>query len=321
VSAAGQTACAQFAERVATEDNISFMSPRECKSRQEQGELCYVLDVRQLDEYRAGHVPGARFCPGTQTALLVESVVGVKNATIVTTCDARARGILAASLLTGMGYPHVHVLDGGTQAWTAHGFPLEVGEPQEIDYGQPAWLARLLLGLPAHVQPQALPIPGLADARAQTRVIAPAALQARLATGDRVVLLDLRSAGDFATAHIPGARWLSRGRLDLQIEQEAPDKTADVVLYCRRGTESTLSVPTLKNLGYQQVLVLQSGFEAWKKAGFLTEQGLGAQAEFEELAIAEVGLLGSGPYGYSNQRMAQYLKDEEELGAKYRRRR
>lgn len=44
-----------------------------------------------------------------------------------------------------------------------------------------------------------------------------------------------------------------------------------------------------------------------------TEQGSGAQAEFEELAIAEVGLLGSGPYGYSNERMAKHLK-EEELG-------
>ena len=145
----------------------------------------------------------------------------MKNATIVTVCDARARGIVAASLLTGMGYPHVYVLNGGTQAWAAQGFPLEVGEPQEIDYGQPAWLARLLLGLPAHVQPQDLPIPGLADARVQTSFIAPAALQARLAAGEGVVLLDLRSAGDFATAHIPGARWLSRGRLDLQIVQEA----------------------------------------------------------------------------------------------------
>jgi rhodanese-related sulfurtransferase len=319
VSTASQAACAQFAERVAAEDNISFMSPRELKARQEQGELCYLLDVRQLDEYRDGHVPGACFCPGTQTALLVESVVGVKNATIVMLCDARARGILAAALLTGMGYPHVYVLNGGTQAWTAHGFPLEGGEPQEIDYGQPAWLARLLLGLLAHAQPQDLPIPGLADARAQTSFIAPAALQARLATDERVVLLDLRSAGNFATAHIPGARWLSRGRLDLQIEQEALHKDLMVVLYCRKGTESTLSTPTLRNLGYQKVLVLQGGFEAWKSAGFPTAQGLGAQAEFEELAIAEVGLLGSGPYGYSNARMAKYLKDEEALGAKYQR--
>ena len=321
VSAASHTACAQFAERVAAEDKIPFLTPRELKARQDQGDLCYLLDVRQLDEYRAGHVPGARFCPGTQTALLVECFVGVKNAAIVTMCESRARGILAAALLKGMGYPHVVVLDGGTTAWTANGFALETGEPHEVDYGQPAWLARLLLGLPAGVEPQALPIPGLADAHAQASVIAPETLRTRITTGDRCTVLDLRSAGDFATAHIPGARWLSRGRLDLQIEQEAPDKTAEVVLYCRKGTESTLSVPTLKAFGYHKVSVVDGGFAAWKKAGFPTEQGLGAQAEFEELAIAEVGLLGSGPYGYSNERMAQYLKDEEALGAKYQRQR
>lgn len=160
----------------------------------------------------------------------------------------------------------------------------------------------------------------LAAARAQTSFLTPRVLQQqRLATGERVVLSDIRSAGDFATAHIPGARWLSRGRLDLQIAQEAPHKDSVVVLYCRKGNEATLSAPTLNTLGYHRVSVLDGGFEAWKRAKFPTEQGLGAQAEFEELASAEVGLLGSGPYGYSNERMARYLKEEEELGAKYQR--
>jgi rhodanese-related sulfurtransferase len=143
----------------------------------------------------------------------------------------------------------------------------------------------------------------------------------RINTGEPIVLFDLRSAGDFGTAHIPGARWLSRGRLDVQIEQEATDKTAEVVLYCRTGNESTLSAPMLNDLGYDKGMVLAGGFAAWKAAQYPTEQGLGAQAEFEELAIAEVGLLGPGPYGYTNERMAKYLKDEEALGAKFRRKR
>ncbi len=63
---------------------------------------------------------------------------------------------------------------------------------------------------------------------------------------------------------------------------------------------------------------MQGGFDAWKAAQFPVEQGLGEQAEFEELAIAEVGLFGGGPYGFSHERMAQYLRDEEALGHKYR---
>jgi rhodanese-related sulfurtransferase len=320
VSATGQAACEQFAERVAREDGIPFLSPQELQTRRDSGELLYLLDVRELNEYRAGHIPGARFCQGTQAALLIESLVGVRNATVVTTCDDRARGVLATALLKGMRYPHVYVLDGGTRAWAAQGFPLEAGEPQEIDYGQPGWLARLLPGFPAGFHPQELPIPGLAEASAQATFITPEALHTRIAVGESPLLLDLRSAGDFATAHIPGARWLSRGRLDLQIEQDVPKKDTSIMLYCRKGKESTLSVPLLKEMRYQNVSVLQGGFEAWKEAGFSTEQGLGEYAAFEELAVAEVGLLGSGPYGYNNERMAKYLKDEEELGAKYRRR-
>ncbi|MGE0822357.1 MAG: rhodanese-like domain-containing protein [Candidatus Binatia bacterium] len=319
VSAAAQAASAQFAEQVAIEDRISFMTPRDLQARQVQGALFYVLDVRQLDEYRAGHVPGAHFCPGTQTALLVESLVGVKNATIVTTCDQRARGIIAASLLKDMGYPHVCVLDGGTAAWAAHGFLLETGDPYEIDYGQPPWLARLLLGLPTDVQPRPRPIPGLAEARAQATTLSASNLNETLTAGKPCVLLDVRSAGDFATAHIPGARWLSRGRLDLQIAEAVPQKEATIVLYCRQGNEATLSASTLHKMGYSNVVVLDGGFAAWKAAELPTESGLGTQTEFEALAVAEVGLFGTGPYGYSNERMAQYLKDEEELGARFRR--
>ena len=72
-------------------------------------------------------------------------------------CAGRARAIIAASLLKGAGYPDVSILDGGTTAWTEHGFGLETGMPQEIDFGQPVWMARLLQGLPAGVQPEPLP--------------------------------------------------------------------------------------------------------------------------------------------------------------------
>jgi rhodanese-related sulfurtransferase len=320
-SSTSLAACAQFAERIAVEDKIAFLTPQELQTRQQQGELLYLLDVRRLEEYRAAHLPGAHFCLGTQTALLVDSYVGVKNATVVTLCDARARAILAASLLKGMGYPRVFVLDGGVPAWQAQGFPLEIGEPDEIDYGQPSWLSRLMLGLPAGVQSRERPIVGLEEAKTQTTFLAPETLRERMKAGERFVLLDLRSAGDFATAHIPGARWLSRGRLDLEITRVVPERNLQIVLYCRRGKEAPLSTTMLRQLGYQQVFVLEGGFDAWKTADLSTEQGMGAQTEFAELAIAEVGLLGSGPYGYSNERMAKYLKDEEELGKKYRRKR
>ena len=136
--------------------------------------------------------------------------------------------ILAASLLKDMGYPQVYVLDGGVRGWAKQGFPMETGEPYEVDYGQPSWLARLLLGLPAGVQPRELPIPGLKEATTQVNFIAPEALQKIVTTSEYSTLFDLRSAGDFATAHLPGARWLSRSWLDLQINNHVPDRGTPV---------------------------------------------------------------------------------------------
>jgi rhodanese-related sulfurtransferase len=181
-------------------------------------------------------------------------------------------------------------------------------------------MARLLQGLPAGVQPEPLPVPGLAAAQAQAELLTPQALQDKLSTDEPLALLDVRSAGDFATAHVSGARWLSRGRLDIEIEEHVPNKAIPVVLMCRTGNLSPLSVPTLKALGYQSVAVLQGGYNAWQAAELPTEQGLGEQsgnAEYEQLAIEEVGLFGSGPYGFSHERMAKYLRDEEALGQKY----
>jgi hypothetical protein len=104
----------------------------------------------------------------------------------------------------------------------------------------------------------------------------------------------------------------------LRIGEVEPDKSTKIVLYCRKGVESTLASSTLKSLGYSQVYVLEGGFAAWKKAALPVEEGIGKQNELEELAIAEIGLWGTGRYGFTNERMAKYLKWEEALGEKYR---
>jgi len=317
-SVAAVESAEQFTARVAREDNIGLISPAEFNALSASGELFYPLDVRQADEFVAGHLPGARFCSGTQIQFVVDALVGVPNARVITVCDGRVRATVAASILKGMGYPRVAVLDGGVTAWQAGGYPLETGTPDELDYGEPPWLARFLQDFPPSLgAPQPLPTPGLNDARSRSVMIAPDELQRRLERQAGQVLLDLRGAGEFATGHIPGARWLSRGWIDLKIAEAAPDNRARVVLYCRRAIESVLAAETLSRLGYRDVAVLDGGFAAWQARGLAVEDGLGAQGELEEIAAAEVGLFGAGKFGYSNDRMARYLKDEEALGRRH----
>lgn len=309
----------RFAARLAREDNIGLLSASELKALSDSGELLYVLDVRQAHEFVTGHIPGARFCSGTQVQFVADALVGVPNAKVVAVCDGRVRATVAASILKGMGYPRVSVLDGGLAAWRSSGYPLEPGTPEELDYGEPPWLARFLQDFPPSLGAlKPLPVRGLNDARSLSNLVSANELQQRLERHAQQVLIDTRGAGEFSTAHVPGARWLSRGWIDLKIAEVVPDASASIVLYCRRAVESVLAAATLTQMGYRDVAVLDGGFEAWKARSLAVEEGLGSQSELEEIAFAEVGLFGAGKFGYSNERMARYLKDEEALGRRHR---
>lgn len=217
-----------------------------------------------------------------------------------------------------MGYTNVSVLDDGYPAWTAGGHEAETGAPFEIDYGQPPWLARFLQDFPSRFGPlRRLPLAEIETARERAGFVSADELR-ESQSAKLPVLIDLRGAGDFATAHLPGALWMSRGWLELRIAETARREDR-VVLYSRGETRSVLAASTLAALGYRDVAVLQGGFDDWKQRGLDIEEGLGRQTDLEEIAVAEIGLFGAGKFGYSNERMARYLKDEEALGRRYHR--
>ncbi len=308
----------EFAARLRSEDRIALITPGDLRSRIEADEFVYILDVRSGENYVAGHIPGARFCSATQVQFTADSLVGVQNAPVVMVCDGHVRATVAASILKGMGYTNVAVLDGGYPAWSVRGYATETGAPFEIDYGQPPWLARFLQDFPPKLGPlRRLPVPGIEQARERATFVSADALRESMGAKPPVII-DMRAAGDFSTAHIPGARWLSRGWLELKIAETAR-RDDRVVVYSRHETRSVLAASALAELGYRDAAVLQGGFENWKQRGFEIEEGLGQQSDLEEIAVAEIGLFGAGKFGYSNERMARYLKDEEALGRRYHR--
>ena len=308
----------EFATRLRSEDHIALITPGELWSRIEANEFLYILDVRSGENYVAGHIPGARFCSATQVQFAADALVGVQNAPVVMVCDGHIRATVAASILKGMGYTNVVVLDGGYPAWIARGYATETGAPFEIEYGQPPWLARFLQDFAPKLGPlRRLPLPGIEQARERASFVSADALHESLGAKPPVII-DLRGAGDFATAHVAGARWLSRGWLELKIAEMAR-RDDRVVVYSRHETRSVLAASALAELGYRDVAVLHGGFENWRQRGFEIEEGVGRQSDLEEIAVAEIGLFGAGKFGYSNERMARYLKDEEALGRRYHR--
>src|SRR5262245_33270838 len=92
------------------------------------------------------------------------------------------------------------------------------------------------------------------------------------ANGASPVLIDVREKDEWLEGFIPGARWISRGYLEQRIEDQVPQKAAEIVLYCAGGTRSALAARTLAELGYTNVKSLAGGFGAWKRAGLPFER-------------------------------------------------
>jgi rhodanese-related sulfurtransferase len=83
-----------------------------------------VLDVRNPDEYDAGHVPGVILIPLGE---LVERVDEVPTGgTLPIICRSGGRSLRAAEWLRGQGIDAVNVA-GGTLAWIEAGLPIETG--------------------------------------------------------------------------------------------------------------------------------------------------------------------------------------------------
>jgi sulfur-carrier protein adenylyltransferase/sulfurtransferase len=121
--------------------------------------------------------------------------------------------------------------------------------------------------------------------------------EARALAGAGAVLLDVREADEWSQGHVPGALFIPRGYLELQVEEKVKDKGQEVVVYCAGGTRSALGVKSLQELGYTKVSSLQGGFTRWKESGFPIEvpKTLGADQKkrySRHLLVPEVGEAG-----------------------------
>jgi len=95
----------------------------------------------------------------------------------------------------------------------------------------------------------------------------------RVTAGDgSLVILDVRERDAYNAGHVPGARHLPRGQLELRVDQELPDPTVRILAYCEFGKISTLAAATLRAMGYTRAVALDGGMKAWREAGHPLEQ-------------------------------------------------
>jgi rhodanese-related sulfurtransferase len=84
--------------------------------------------------------------------------------------------------------------------------------------------------------------------------------------GGDAILIDVREESDWREGHARGARHLSRGIIELEIEEQISDLKTPIICYCGGGSRSALVAESLQKMGYENVRSLAGGFRAWKEA-------------------------------------------------------
>ncbi|HET6257199.1 rhodanese-like domain-containing protein [Pseudonocardia sp.] len=77
-----------------------------------------LLDVREIDEWNAGHAPGARHLPMSELTARIAELPDHDPLYVV--CRSGGRSARVVAYLAGQGYPVVNV-EGGMQSWAAQG--------------------------------------------------------------------------------------------------------------------------------------------------------------------------------------------------------
>jgi len=233
----GLTAAKAATERVAQRfgvERIDHATLERWRSEANERTL-YLLDVRDPQDYAAGHVAGAISAPGGQLVQATDQYVGTLNARIVLVDDVEVRAVMTASWLKQMGLRDVVVLvERGTET-------------------KPPALA--ILGTPATAE----------------QTIDCTTLATMLERGE-VTVIDLAPSPQYRKGHIPGAWFAIRSRL---AEALARIPVHDMlVLTSDDGVLASLAVAEAAALTTHDVRCLTGGNAAWQSAGRSLSQEL-----------------------------------------------
>jgi rhodanese-related sulfurtransferase len=91
--------------------------------------------------------------------------------------------------------------------------------------------------------------------------------------------VDVREESEWAAGHVPGARLVPRGFLEVKADLAHPkrdpwlsDRSRKLILYCGGGNRSALAARTLRQMGFTRAVSLAEGFGGWTKRGYPVER-------------------------------------------------
>ncbi len=124
-------------------DEIAEVEPRDAAEELLSPTRPVLIDVRELDEYEQGAIPGALHIPRGSLESRIENAVPDRSAPVILSCQSGARSAFGAKALQELGYTDVRSLRGGFSAWKQGGYRWEA--PAILDAGRRRRYSRHIL--------------------------------------------------------------------------------------------------------------------------------------------------------------------------------
>ena len=113
---------------------------------------------------------------------------------------------------------------------------------------------------------------GLACADGAARVSHEQLLERINGKDSQLVVLDVRTAKEFAAGHVPGAINISHDELEGRIQELEQVRDKDVVVYCRSGRRTGIALGILESAGFKRTYHLEGDYLGWTAAGRAIEK-------------------------------------------------
>ncbi len=225
-----------------------------------------LVDVRSSGDFIACRLHWAEFVPLDRLAAEAPQRFGEKTVPVVLYCRDGTESGRGCAVLEAMGYEFVFCLTGGLEAWKASvepDFPLPGPSPQTQDGVSTGPDSEFASSLLAATKPPGA-MPSLLSS-SHDGEISPEDLQELMKQpGPRPFrLVDVREEDEFQICRLEWAELIPLSRLAEQAPRRLVDRDRPLVVYCHHGMRSQHACAWLRRAGYEQVLNLTGGIDAW----------------------------------------------------------
>ncbi len=240
-----------------------------------------VLDSRPMNEFRRMSIPTGVDCPGAELVHRVKEVAPNPDTLVVVNCAGRTRSIIGSQSLINAGLENrVVALENGTMGWHLAG--LEVASGEEIHAPDPgpdatAWAEQAAVSVGERFGVTSIDVDQMNAWQAEDN--------------RTTYMFDVRTPEEFEAGHVPGSSNAPGGQLVQATDEYAATQNARMVLIDDNSVRATMTASWLRQLGWDDAVVLAGGVAAAEAAGIALTTGRVARVSVPPVPTIKISTL------------------------------